>query len=102
MKRIYEIASKKGIVIYSHQHVRINTMRYTLPDKILNKMSKEELEKYIEACWCCGSEHSGGYDGWVEGHRLLGELGFVEKIRTVGFRKFVTMVYKIQEASHGR
>jgi len=93
MKRIYEIAEKKGVEIKSYQKGRIDTMSYTLPDKILRTLTKEQLEKYIRACWCCGSEHAGGYDGWVKGHELLKELGFERKERSVGHRTFVSMVY---------
>jgi hypothetical protein len=92
MKRIYEIAEKMGIEVPQYRRNRVDTMKYTLPDKILSELSKADLEKYIEACWCCGSEHAGGYDGWATGHDLLKELGFVEKERQVGHRIFVSMV----------
>jgi hypothetical protein len=98
MKRIYEIAEAKSVEIHSYQKPRIDTMKAQLPDKVLRSFSKEQFEKYIEACWCCGSEHAGGYDGWSKGHELLKELGFVNKERQVGHRVFVSMVYAPQSA----
>lgn len=94
MKRIYEIADKKGVEIHSYYKSRIDNMKYTLPDKVLNKLSIDDFKKYIEACWCVGSEHADGYNGWVKGHELLKELGFKEKRLEVGHRVFVSMVYE--------
>lgn len=97
MKRIYEIAESKGVEIPSWRKSRVDNMRYTLPDKVLSKLSKNELEKYIEACWCVGSEHAGGYDGWSMGHKLLEELGFKRVERSVGHRTFVSMSWEVQD-----
>jgi len=94
MDKIYEIAQQKGIDIPDYKKSRIDNMDYKLPDDVLDELSNDDFEKYIEACLCCGSYNAGGYNGWSHGHELLEELGFVKEVVRSGHRAFESMVYK--------
>lgn len=62
-----------------------------IPDNILSKLSKIDLEKYVKGLWLCGQEMS---RDWSKGYDLLKELGFEEVKKTVGHRSFMSLIFK--------
>lgn len=62
-----------------------------IPDNMLSKLSKIDLEKYVKGLWLCGQEMS---RDWSKGYDLLKELGFEEVKRTIGHRSFMSLIFK--------
>ena len=66
---------------------------YALDEKEVEKLSEKDKKKYSLAIYYCKQENAGGIGGgWVNGHKLLKEMGWTEKTRTVGHRSYITLV----------
>jgi len=61
-----------------------------IPDDILEKLIKTDLEKYTKGLFLSSLEDAGD---WVQGHNLLKELGFKEVEREEGHRVFISLLY---------
>jgi hypothetical protein len=62
-----------------------------IPDDVLGKFNKDELDRYVKALYLCTCEMA---REWTEGHEILKELGFHEKRREEGHRVFLSLEYK--------
>jgi len=82
-----------GIQIYPYQLDGILSQYETkaIPDEILNKYQKEDLNKYVNGLYLCSCEMAGD---WTIGHDILKELGFKEQKREDGHRIFISLVYE--------
>ena len=82
-----------GVIILPYQlNIILNQSESKIiPDEILSKLNKLELEKYVKGLWLCGQEMS---RDWSKGHELLKELGFEETTTTEGHRSFVSLIFK--------
>jgi hypothetical protein len=79
------------ILPYAQDGVFDRYEKNKLPDYVLAKLNKAELNKYVKALFLCSCEMAGD---WTKGHELLKELGFVEKRREQGHRVFLSLVYE--------
>lgn len=82
-----------GVIILPYQlDVVLNQYKNReIPDDILSKLNKLNLEKYVKGLWLCGQEMS---RDWSKGYDLLKELGFEEVKRTIGHRSFMSLIFK--------
>jgi hypothetical protein len=84
-----EIAGFMRAVVFSQYNAR------KVPDEVLALFSKKQLETYVEGLYLCSQEYA---RDWSRGHELLKSIGFVEKIREEGNRKFISLVYETQNS----
>lgn len=82
-----------GVKIYPYQLFTVlhSYESKKIPDKVLVEMSCERLALYVKGLYLCGQEEA---SEWTEGHKILKSLGFKEKVRVSGHRRFVSLVYK--------
>lgn len=82
-----------GVQIYPYQLKTILRMAesYAIPNKKLETLNKEQIEKYVKALYLSGQEMS---NDWSKGHELLKELGFKESKQSQGHRSFITLNYE--------
>jgi hypothetical protein len=89
-----------GVVISPFQLACILRRYYvfTIPDDVLNVLSKKDLTSYVEGLYYSDQEMAGD---WVRGHDILMNLGFIKKEVRQGHRAYVKLVYNIKGDHHG-
>ena len=82
----------QGIQIstYEQRSVLKRYDQYKMPDNLLNKLSKDDIIRYVKGLCLSGVEDA---IGWSKGHSILKSLGFVETQRREGHRVFVRLSY---------
>ncbi len=92
---LQELCREKGVALYGFMMPVILTqyLYKKVADEDLRRFSKEQLKTYIEGLYLSGQFYA---NDWVAGHELLKSLGFVEKERDCGHRKFISLVYEPQ------
>ena len=82
-----------GITIKSYNQFNVlkayETMK--IPDEVLKKMKKEEIESYVLGLRLAMEEMS---MDWSRGHEILVSIGFVEEHTDIAHRRFTKLVYK--------
>ena len=75
---------------YELEVVIFYSEKFKIPDDILQKLKKDDLTKYIKALYLSSLESA---RDWSEGHKILKELGFIEKIREDGHRNYISLIW---------
>lgn len=94
--RVYLKAIELGLVIHPHQRNRLDSTRYEhlMNDISLDKLTRADMERYLDALWCIWNENAGGYDGWSGAIEKFKELGAIESEVLQGHRTFVSVSFE--------
>lgn len=81
-----------SVKILPHQlyNILIGYKKYKIPSDDLNRLTKEDLEKYTKGLYLVGCEAAGD---WTRGLEILYSIGFSAVERTEGHRVFKSVLW---------